>query len=92
VKSNRLYVKKRSIVVAGRKTSVSLEEPFWVSLKEIAAIKNVTMGDLIASIRTDGVANLSSATRLFVLHHYRSIDTCRQRSLPVVAIEMKASA
>ena len=64
MKSNRLVVKKRSIVVAERKTSVSLEEPFWVSLKEIAAIKNVTMRDLIAGIRADGAANLSSAVRL----------------------------
>jgi predicted DNA-binding ribbon-helix-helix protein len=92
MKSNRLVVKKRSIVVAERKTSVSLEEPFWVSLKEIAAIKNVTMRDLIASIRADGAANLSSAVRLFVLDHYRSIDTYRLRSGPDAAIELKANA
>jgi predicted DNA-binding ribbon-helix-helix protein len=92
MKTNRLVVKKRSIVVAERKTSVSLEEPFWVSLKEIAASKNVTMRDLIASIRAEGAANLSSAIRLFVLDHYRSIDTCRLRSRPDVAIELKANA
>jgi|HubBroStandDraft_5_1064220.scaffolds.fasta_scaffold79824_1 predicted DNA-binding ribbon-helix-helix protein len=74
VESNHLIVRKRSIVVAGRKTSVSLEEPFWICLKEIAAIKNITLRDLIADIRCDGAANLSSAMRLFVLEYYRSLD------------------
>jgi predicted DNA-binding ribbon-helix-helix protein len=71
--------RKRSIVVAGRKTSVSLEEPFWISLKEIAAIKQIRLRDLIAGIRGAGAANLSSAIRSFVVDYYRSLDTERQR-------------
>jgi predicted DNA-binding ribbon-helix-helix protein len=65
-------VVKRSIVVAGHKTSVSLEDAFWKGLKEIAGGRNVTLSDLVAAIdsaRQQG--NLSSAIRLFVLDFYR---------------------
>ena len=41
---------KRSIVVAGRKTSVSLEDDFWVALKEIARVNRVTLSDLVGSL------------------------------------------
>jgi len=66
-------VVKRSIVIAGHKTSVSLEDAFWQGLKEIAAIKDKTLSDLVASIDTGrhGGGNLSSAIRLFVFE-YRS--------------------
>jgi predicted DNA-binding ribbon-helix-helix protein len=63
---------KRSIVIAGHKTSVSLEDAFWQALKEIAAARRVSLTELIAAIdggRRDG--NLSSAIRLFVLEHFR---------------------
>ena len=66
-------VVKRSIVIAGHKTSVSLEDAFWKGLKEIADQRNVTLSDLVANIdsqRRHG--NLSSAIRLFVLDHYRN--------------------
>lgn len=66
-------VVKRSIVIAGHKTSVSLEEAFWKGLKEIATGRNVTLSDLVASIDTDRRhGNLSSAIRLFVLDYYRA--------------------
>jgi len=66
-------VTKRSIVVGGHKTSVSLEEPFWQGLKEIAANRDLTLSELVGSIdagRLNG--NLSSTIRLFVLDHYRT--------------------
>ncbi len=64
---------KRSIVIAGHKTSVSLEDAFWKGLKEIADDRNVTLSDLCSSIDTDRhQGNLSSAIRLFVLDHYRN--------------------
>ena len=64
---------KRSIVIAGHKTSVSLEDAFWKGLKEIADDRNVTLSDLCSSIDTDRHhGNLSSAIRLFVLDHYRN--------------------
>jgi predicted DNA-binding ribbon-helix-helix protein len=63
---------KRSIVIAGHKTSVSIEDEFWNGLKEIAAERGITLGELVGTI--DGNrqhANLSSAIRLFVLGVYR---------------------
>jgi predicted DNA-binding ribbon-helix-helix protein len=66
-------VVKRSIVIAGHKTSVSLEDAFWKGLKEIADDRDVTLSDLVSSIDTDRQhGNLSSAIRLFVLDHYRA--------------------
>ena len=65
-------VVKRSVVLAGHKTSVSLEDAFWESLKEIAGSGNMSLSDLITAIdsgRHNG--NLSSAIRLFVLNFYR---------------------
>jgi predicted DNA-binding ribbon-helix-helix protein len=67
-------VVKRSIVIAGHKTSVSLEDEFWSGLKEIAAARKQTLSDLVAGIDTSrSGGNLSSAIRLFVLGHYRSL-------------------
>ena len=66
-------VVKRSIVIAGHKTSVSLEDAFWQGLKEIAGERDVTLSDLVATIDTDRRhGNLSSAIRLFVLDYYRA--------------------
>jgi len=66
-------VVKRSIVIAGHKTSVSLEDAFWSGLKDVAAARSMTLSDLVGSIDADRrQGNLSSAIRLFVLDHYRS--------------------
>jgi predicted DNA-binding ribbon-helix-helix protein len=65
-------VVKRSIILAGHKTSVSLEDAFWEGLKDIAMTKRKTLSDLVGGIDTDREhANLSSAIRLFVLNHYQ---------------------
>ena len=65
-------VSKRSIVIAGHKTSLSLEDEFWESLKEIAVERGMTVAALVAAIDGDREhANLSSAIRLFVLGVYR---------------------
>ena len=64
---------KRSIVIGRHKTSVSLEEPFWTDLKQIARAQHVTRSALIAQIDdAREQSNLSSAIRLFVLHHFRN--------------------
>ena len=64
---------KRSIVIAGHKTSVSLEDGFWKGLKEIASERDATLSELVASIDADRQhGNLSSALRLFVLDFYRN--------------------
>lgn len=63
---------KRSIVIAGHKTSVSLEDAFWTGLKEIATARDMTLSDMVALIDSQRHhGNLSSAIRLFVLDHYR---------------------
>ena len=65
-------VSKRSIVIAGHKTSVSLEAEFWNSLREIARERGMTLQELVAAIDRDREhGNLSSAIRLFVLGAYR---------------------
>ena len=67
-------VVKRSIVITGHKTSVSLEDAFWTGLKDIASSRNLTLSELVASIDGDRrQGNLSSAIRLFVLDHYRAL-------------------
>jgi len=66
-------VVKRSIVIAGHKTSVSLEEPFWAGLKEIAQGQHVTLSTMVGDIDTHRrQGNLSSAIRLFVLDSVRT--------------------
>ena len=66
---------KRSIVIGGHRTSVSLEDAFWSDLQKIAQIHQATRSDLIAEIdRTREQGNLSSAIRLFVLEHFRNKD------------------
>jgi predicted DNA-binding ribbon-helix-helix protein len=66
-------VLKRSIVVAGHKTSVSLEDAFWNGLKEIGGERRMTLSDLVAAIDAQRQqCNLSSAIRLFVLDFYRA--------------------
>jgi predicted DNA-binding ribbon-helix-helix protein len=66
-------VVKRSIVVGGHKTSVSLEEAFWNSMKEISGIRSMTLSELVGEIDTARQqGNLSSAIRLFVLDHFKS--------------------
>jgi predicted DNA-binding ribbon-helix-helix protein len=66
-------VVKRSIVIAGHKTSVSLEDAFWKGLKEIAVGRDLTLSELVAAIDSERAqGNLSSALRLFVLDHFRA--------------------
>src|SRR5262249_14295416 len=71
-------VAKRSIVIGGHKTSVSLEDAFWNELKLIAGERDMNLSDLVTSI--DGArehGNLSSAIRLFILG-YHPHDAQRQ--------------
>ena len=64
---------KRSVSLAGHRTSVSLEDAFWEALKDIAATRRTTVSDMIGKIDVDRKhSNLSSALRLFVLNHYQA--------------------
>ena len=61
-------VVKRSVAIAGHRTSVSLEEPFWTELHAIARARGQSAQSLIAEIDSQrGSQNLSSAIRVFVL-------------------------
>ena len=66
-------VKKRSIAIGGHKTSVSLEDYFWTSLKQIARERTTTVSELVEVVDASReVGNLSSTIRVFVLDHYRN--------------------
>ncbi len=64
---------RHSVIIDGRKTGISLEDPFWTALKEIAHAQHRTLSALIAEIdgTRDQGNNLSSAIRLFVAGHFR---------------------
>jgi predicted DNA-binding ribbon-helix-helix protein len=67
-------VVKRSLLVAGHATSVSLEQEFWDGLRSIAAERAQSVASLVTMIDADRQsANLSSAIRVFVLRRYRTI-------------------
>ena len=66
---------KRSVTIGGQKTTVSLENAFWVALGEIAATQGIRRTALISTIKSERRGNLSSAIRLFVLDYYRNL--CR---------------
>lgn len=86
-------VVKRSIVIAGHKTSVSLEDAFWKGLKEIAGGRDMTLSDLVATIDTDRRhGNLSSAIRLFVLDHYRSNANVGDKDAPREMMNVRSAA
>ena len=70
-------LRKRSVLIAGHRTSLSLESAFWEQLKAIAGRRRISLNKLIEEIdRTrsteDKPANLSSAIRLFVLQQLTS--------------------
>ena len=62
-------VPKRSIVLDGHKTSISIEDVFWSELKAIADFKCITLSKLVGEIDASQHSNLSSAIRVFVLEH-----------------------
>jgi len=66
-------ITKRSVVIGGHKTSVSLEEPFWSAVREIAGTQQMTVSSLLRHIDLERRnANLSSAIRVYVLENVRS--------------------
>jgi predicted DNA-binding ribbon-helix-helix protein len=74
-------VKKRSVVVAGHRTSVSLEAAFWDVLREIAQEQSKTLNQLVSEIDHGRSGNLSSAIRVYVL------DSVRAGKAPTIATE-----
>ncbi len=64
-------VEKRSVTIAGHRTSISLEAEFWEGLRALAAARGLSVAALVAEIDEARVGNLSSALRLAVLRFYR---------------------
>ena len=72
-------VVKRSVAIDGHKTSISLEEAFWSSLKAIAQTQGATVAQTVTTINeTRKQGNLSSAVRLFVLDCVRNGQAGKQ--------------
>src|SRR6266581_7440305 len=68
-------VVKRSVIVGSHKTSVSLEDAFWSSLRDIAASRRLTKSSLLAEIKSHRQSGTQSSTiRLFILQHYQERD------------------
>ena len=64
-------VRKRSLTIAGHRTSLSLEQAFWGALKEIARAENLSVAALVTRIDRERQGNLSSAVRVYVLERAR---------------------
>ncbi|MGH7087615.1 MAG: ribbon-helix-helix domain-containing protein [Stellaceae bacterium] len=81
--------RKRSAVIAGHRTSLSLEEPFWRDLSAVARTRGVSTNALIAAVDRERHGNLSSALRLFVRQCYVSGElgngVCSHEPLPSAA-------
>ncbi len=65
-------VRKRSVEIAGHRTSISVEEPFWAALKELADREGLSVNELITRIDSSRSGNLSSAIRVYVLQALRA--------------------
>lgn len=78
---------KRSVVIGGHKTSVSLEDAFWSELRRLARARPTTISDLLTEIDGDPgrVRNLSSAARIFVL---REVQRAVAQAAHVQAVEI----
>lgn len=60
-------VRKRSVTIAGHRTSFSLEDAFWEELVGIAQRRGITLAELVVEIDSEREGNLSSALRLYIL-------------------------
>ncbi|MBH69028.1 MAG: aryl-sulfate sulfotransferase [Rhodospirillaceae bacterium] len=60
-------IRKRSIVVCGHRTSISMENEFWNVLKTIASTKGQSLSTIISHLDAHRKGNLSSTIRIFVL-------------------------
>ena len=74
------HIIKRSVVIRGHKTSVSLEQPFWDAFRGIAESERVSTSALLRKVDAErNQANMSSAIRVFVLRHMRTLANAEQR-------------
>ena len=64
-------VKKRSLTIHGHRTSISLEEPFWAALNDIAKARQMSVSTLVQMIDKERSGGLSSTIRVFILAELR---------------------
>ena len=64
-------MQKRSMTIHGHRTSISLEEPFWIALNDIAIARQQSVASLVQMIDKERVGGLSSAIRMFILAEIR---------------------
>ncbi|MBR1778191.1 MAG: ribbon-helix-helix domain-containing protein [Alphaproteobacteria bacterium] len=67
-----MSIRKYSVLIAGHRTSISLEPEFWDALKQIARNQNTTPTELITRIDANRAGGLSSALRVFILKNIRN--------------------
>lgn len=72
--SNTITIRRRSVTIAGHRTSVSIEDAFWDVLKDVAARRNMSLNRLVGEIDKSRSGNLSSALRVYVVQHLLSRD------------------
>lgn len=65
-------IQKRSVIIAGHRTSVSLEPEFWAALKDIAQHRGRSINELVTEVDSQRRGNLSSALRVYVLTYLQS--------------------
>lgn len=83
-------IKKRALFIGEHKTSISLEEAFWESLKDIAAGREMTVSQLVTEIdakHRKEFSNCSSAVRVFVLEYYKQQVVCAKSAAALQAPE-----
>jgi predicted DNA-binding ribbon-helix-helix protein len=63
---------KRSLTIAGHRTSLSLEPEFWQALQDVARVEKKTIASLVGELdRTRGSRNLSSAIRVWLFRRVK---------------------
>lgn len=68
-------MKKRSVTIAGHRSSITLEDAFWTELQQLAKAQDVSLNALITHIdnERDPEQNLSSALRVYVLDQIKKL-------------------
>ena len=66
---------KRSVTLAGHRTSLSIERIFWDRLVEIARAEDKSINALVGEIDEQRTGNLSSAVRVFVVSRLLDAET-----------------
>ena len=71
-------MKKRSVSIRGHATSISLEDPFWTALRNLAKQKEISIAELITRIDANRSTGLSSAIRVYILEQVQNGQISKQ--------------